>query len=951
MRKYIRLGLVAFLSLSTFAQASRKPQNILNNLGILDSKKYDEAMLAVTQKSTPANAIQIMSKGSDDDYYKDMDYGLSATDEGQNLIHQKISEFIPEITKDQAVKSFIRGRNNWIVWTGGNDRFWNFISNETFGSLDFLKLISNDPNQPYSRNNRWQELGLVNEPCFTQNSNPLEERWGLRLDVRKTDCAADPYANESKYPGIKLGARGKQLTFNGKPRTLEVGSFYGLPTGVVGLRLFTNPAFTAEAAKKWDPVRYYNDPTYYNDPYLVKPYRVGMSCAFCHVGPNPVRPPSDFNNPSCANLNSNPGAQYFWFERVFNWNYKKNIDNFVLQLTHTYRPGALDTSLISSDQINNPRTMNAIYDMKARIMTAMNFGHHEKLMGDELANKQFNSLPQVAANSPLVGLFSVKNSLVTTPRVLKDGADSVGVLGALNRVYVNIGLYSEHWLDNFIPIIGGGNITPFQIKKAEKESGYWQANTSQTPDLGLFLLVASKKDDLSETADQAKYLKDMNSPEVMEGKKLFAENCASCHSSKAPAMSYSLMNRPECVGKGYLNCWNQYLAYTQTSSFKDEMKKIVFDPYFLKDNFLSTELRVPANYVDTQVCSSLATNAIAGNTWDNFSSNSYKNLPSIGDYTFNYPLDLNASKEGYVKLTAEKKMTPAGGRGYIRPASLISVWSSAPFLQNNSVGKFDYRGTVEGRMSSFNDSIHKLLNPDLRAQDPQPGELKVSYTTGFGAQSFGFIDVTTKESYLKIPIKYVPYIVKSTLGRALSMNGGFFEKDSEGYTIKFKNDKTYAFKSSQELFEKNNRQVASEDYKESTWETDDQMGLVLKIGPIPEGVPVNMITNLDLTYAGLKIPTGISNAYEVAQGNIKLIDGVLKLTFAIFNIQSRNLKFPEARNEFMRIAAPALIATNKCSDLTVNRGHYFGTKYAPPGSGPALTETEQAHLIEYIKHF
>lgn len=32
---------------------------------------------------------------------------------------------------------------------------------------------------------------------------------------------------------------------------------------------------------------------------------------------------------------------------------------------------------------------------------------------------------------------------VQTPRVLKDGSASVGALGALNRVYLNIGLFSE----------------------------------------------------------------------------------------------------------------------------------------------------------------------------------------------------------------------------------------------------------------------------------------------------------------------------------------------------------------------------------------------------------------------------------------------------------------------------------------------------------------------------
>src|SRR5581483_3418586 len=142
------------------------------------------------------------------------------------------------------------------------------------------------------------------------------------------------------YPGVKLGARGT---------TLPVGSYYGEPTGIVGLRLFPNPDFDAAAARKWDPQRYYDDPAYYNSKDLVRPYRVGMSCAFCHVGPNPIKPPADPEHPRWENLSSNVGAQYFWIDRIFNW--EANPHSFVYQLVHTSRPGALDTSLVSTDNI------------------------------------------------------------------------------------------------------------------------------------------------------------------------------------------------------------------------------------------------------------------------------------------------------------------------------------------------------------------------------------------------------------------------------------------------------------------------------------------------------------------------------------------------------------------------------------------------------------------------
>ena len=146
-------------------------------------------------------------------------------------------------------------------------------------------------------------------------------------------------------------------------KNLPAGSFYGYGTGIVGLRLFPNPAFDETAAKNWDPVKFYTDKAYYQNKSLIRPYRVGMSCGFCHVGPNPVKPPADPEHPTWANLSSNVGAQYFWIDRIFSW--EADPSSFPFQLFQTSRPGSLDTSLISTDNINNPRTMNAVYNLKA----------------------------------------------------------------------------------------------------------------------------------------------------------------------------------------------------------------------------------------------------------------------------------------------------------------------------------------------------------------------------------------------------------------------------------------------------------------------------------------------------------------------------------------------------------------------------------------------------------
>ena len=128
---------------------------------------------------------------------------------------------------------------------------------------------------------------------------------------RRADCPADPFANAAEVPGVAIGARGKNL---------PVGSYYGEPTGVARPAAVPEPGVRRGGARKaWDPERYYTDPDYYNDKDLVRPYRVGMSCGFCHVGPSPIAPPADPENPKWENLNSTVGAQYFWIDRIFAW--------------------------------------------------------------------------------------------------------------------------------------------------------------------------------------------------------------------------------------------------------------------------------------------------------------------------------------------------------------------------------------------------------------------------------------------------------------------------------------------------------------------------------------------------------------------------------------------------------------------------------------------------------
>lgn len=667
---------------------------------------------------------------ADEDYFKDMDGGV-----------------------ELAVNE-VKGRNNWIVWTGGNDRFWDHLISKSFGAVDFLKILSSHPRVPHlARDKRWQTLGLVNEPCFEKARGPHPDRHGLWLDVRGKDCPSDPFENEQKYPGVKIGARGKNMA---------VGSYYGYATGIVGLRLFPNPDFDEAAAKKWDAEKFYTDAKYYSDKNLIRPYRVGMSCGFCHVGPSPVKPPADPENPKWENLNSNPGAQYFWVDRILFW--EKDEANFIYQLLHTSLPGTLDTSFISTDYINNPRTMNAVYSVGPRLQPALRWGK-EQLANGSLKNKQFQDFQQTAALSQ----FYLKPDVVQVPRVLKDGADSVGILGALNRVYVNIGLFSEEWLLHFNALVGGKKITPIRIEDAEKNSAYWNATVNQTPDVALFFLKTAKPDLLKDAPGGSEYLT-ADQAKLRRGKIAFANYCARCHSSKIP----------DAPGDVDANDWSKYWAWTKTDDFKEKMTAMVLADDFLADNYLSTERRIPVTLLQTNACSPLATNGLAGNIWDNFTSQTYKMLPAVGKMTLHNPID--GSPFEYE--------LPGGGRGYTRVPSLISLWSTAPYLLNNSVGKFRWEPSVEARMDSFNDSIQKMLWPEKRDKDSILGD-KVP----------GLIQRTTAPSYIKLSPGFLPDGVEKLMSWTGWLHHWFpwlFAEDS------------------------------------------------IRIGPIPKDTPVSLLTNLNL---------------------------------------------------------------------------------------------------------
>lgn len=670
-------------------------------------------------------------------------------------------EDLPEITADifkpmdggiELTTDEIKGRNTWNLWTGGNQQFWERMSRESHGLIDPLKTIDSR-----KRPVRFKEIGLINQPGYKQATQPDE--FGLWIDeaVEPESDAIDP-------------------------------KVYGRSTGIMGFRLFRNPDFDEAAAAKWDGERFYNDPDYAVDPNLIRPYKVGISCGVCHIAFDPLRPPKDPENPEWENLRSAIGNQYLREGPTFAANVREG--GLFWEMLKAQPPGTSDTSRIATDNINNPNSINPIFLLGERLAVS----HREKVSGETML------MPEVEANQ-------------LAPMVLKDGADSVGVPGATMRVYVNIGMYSQHWLQQHNALIGLGDQKPFSIKVAQENSTYWRATETKFANVAKFFARLEPLP-LADAPGGSDYMR--NDMEVLrQGKLVFAENCATCHSSKRP---------PEGVNE---RAW---------------FAKAVLEEDFLKNNFLGDEVRHKVTKIGTNANRTLGTNAMAGHIWANFSSDDYKALPSVGEIDVYNP---------YTDKMEKFKM-PSGGPGYYRTASLVALWTSAPFLHNNSLGKYTGDPSVAGRMEAFNDAVEKLLWPEKR----------------LGKES---IWRTSRECDIQIQAAALP----SPLDKLLKPH-----VDDDGY---------------------------------------------FRLGPIPEGTPINLLANLDPE----SDPAGFARI-------------VIKIKKALLEIKLKGLDSDEARKLLKDDVAPALFAASKSPDLINDRGHTFGEE---------LSDADKLALIEYLKTF
>jgi hypothetical protein len=925
-------------------------------------------------------------------------------------------------------RNAIRGQNTWILWGEGDETFWGWLQERGYGLVDFLILL--DSRQ---RPHRFRDAGLINQPGMKAQADPARRILGLYLDQADGDKIT-----LTSPPGGDLDENGKPILGPpqappGHPKYIfKPGdqalydtviaqlpkdgvdyNVYGYPSGVVGLRLVPNPNFfgdtpdAANARAYWKQRvtdspddAYYTDQSVNADPQLIRPFRPSMSCAFCHIGPHPLNPPSDPENPEWQNLSSIIGNQY-WRPEIAFANLTKAY-NFLHHFLASQQPGTIDTSLVSTDHINNPNTINAIFQVPARLDRAA-------LNPPELQSAANLLMPSVEDGN------SATNPR-HTPRVLLDGADSIGVFGALARVYLNIGAFSEEWVRCHNPVIGFIPQKPFSIATCETNSVYWRtAEKYRVPYLKAFFTLRSQRTNPTPAPDtppdsssvvpvdncstapmklvfageEGKASIEKDKDVAATGRTVFLRNCAICHSSKQPD-GFKLSFSPDWAKFGDTpstpdsppqltlpTAYSDWELFKKTPAYQEYVRRITAfagqpqngTDAFIDDNYLSTDIRVPVTLTGTNSGRAVGTNGMRGQIWDNFSSEDYKSLPQVGPVHFYNPYsgvqpDSMGMNDVYYP--------PPGGPGYYRPASLVSLWATAPYLHNNSLGLYNSDPSVKGRLAAFEDGITKLLWNAKRVPDinHHPGDLRWDQEE-LAQGDPGFIYRIPEVTFITIPAKFIREVFTGIIGDFWTSFLSFYlwlllavlfvvlaflgPQRLSGFAVFLlavlalailvitRFDKVYAAFCLVPLvllgvalwiwFSKPRRIVGRLVFGilaalslitglELDAFINGDLG-PLSVGPIPAGTPVNLVMNINP-----EAPKGL------------LIDAGASLLRGAFLVSARGLKDKEALQAFEKEAGLPLLKASKCPDFWMDRGHWFGE---------ALSDEEKHQLIAFLK--
>ena len=567
------------------------------------------------------------------------------------------------------------GREIWYKATAGNDRFHTYTFQQRMGVfIDWFRVLRGD-----QRGQRFRTWGLINDPgCCTPGSpncpaRSLDETYGFDwcpgdenlLKFVGKDGYRDPACDFKEAPASPGDPKGHQT---GREDACNLA--FGTSTGALGLRKFPNPRFDPVAWQKlngrlgsWegydrklsaDPKRADAKTSHLADGSVEPPFRIGMACGTCHIAFNPLKPPADPEHPQWENIRGLVGNQYVRMSEVMVSGMPH--DSLEWQVFAHARPGTTDTSAVPTDQINNAGTMNALVNTARR-----------PTFKDEAVNR-WRKTDACAAGAREAECWCEpgkpgkcwKKSLEkeTVHHILKGGEDSIGALGAIQRVYFNIGSCAEScWLNHLTdlrqldPTARNFGQTPFDMGQCRRDCPNFRAIEDRVSDILAFFLSpegtamdlqAARENQRRQARPAARYdyddlltdlEKQFGKGSVGRGRTVFAANCARCHSSGS--------------------------APFDTTDFR------AVDPATgLRSDWLGNDQATPVSEVGTERCRALHSNHLHGHVWEEFASETYRARPAVS----NIP------------------EPNGGGRGYYRNLSLLNLWAFAPFMHNNAIG-------------------------------------------------------------------------------------------------------------------------------------------------------------------------------------------------------------------------------------------------------------------------
>jgi mono/diheme cytochrome c family protein len=614
------------------------------------------------------------------------------------------------------------GREIWFFATAFNDRFYSYTYPQRLGgAIDWHLILS-----AKRKRDLFQAWGAIPDPdcCIPGDAGcpakSLEDTYGFQW------CPGDEEL--LKFIG-REGYRDPACDFRDAPfdvstphgavdqRQSSCDLRFGTSTGALGLRKFPNPRFDRDkwlklngSAASWDGYRAARSDGQHGadarasgmfDGSIEPPFRIGMACGACHIGYDPLRPPRDPNQPKWENIDGLIGNQYSRMSQMMASGLSRH--QLEWQLIAQARPGIVDTSVLPMDTVSNPSTINAIINLAKRPVAEHRVLKWRKASACPVHEEICWCEPRKPGKC---WLRSEQNERVHN--ILKGGEDSIGAAEAVQRVYFNIGSCAEQcWINHVSdlravdPTQRNYGQTPFDIGQCRRDCAGFRAIEDRLGDILAFLATARPADlwkarGYSSPAELDTALDaEFGSGSIELGRQVFARTCASCHSSQDPP--------------------------------HDNVDFRAVDPRdpTLRIDWLSNGRPIPVGRIGTYAARALHSNHMATRVWDQYAARDLHERPPDPGL---------------------KEIMKGGGRGYYRPASLLSIWATAPFLHNDAVGPelcgtpsdaaldfyvspyverngkppadpppcWPYDPSVEGRWRLYIASMEQLLNPDKR---------------------------------------------------------------------------------------------------------------------------------------------------------------------------------------------------------------------------------------------